>query len=94
MVEWPIFAGFAFIMLASGYKATDDIQDKMLLFSGSFLFWLATMYQWVIEASSKSNLTFVIIFFAPWMLSFAWFMQALGAYVDGMRMKRDPFAEQ
>jgi len=94
MVEWPIFTGFAFIMLAAGYKLTNDVQDKMLLFSGSFMFWLATMYQWIVENISDSNLMLIFIFVAPWMLSFAWFMQALGAYVDQMGRKRDPFAEQ
>ena len=86
-VEWTMFTLIAFTLHAYGYKAAHTPQDKILFYLGAFVFWSASMYQWVYDHTA-TNWQLVIVLVAPWMASFAWFMQALGAYVDDMDPKR------
>lgn len=93
--EWTVFTFIALAMQVTGYAYTKKPNEQMLLYGGAFLFWIGSIGQWVIDhAGSGSLLLGVTVLIAPWMASFAWFMQALAEQVDQARAgKRDPFAE-
>lgn len=88
-VEWTLFTVIAISLLAIGYRQTEKLNERMLMFAGSFLFWLASIWQWVVDQTGTNSLMLVLVLIAPLMLSFAWFMQALGAYVDRINSKAD-----
>jgi len=90
-VEWTVFTLIALATLAVGYMHRDT-NEQLLLFGASFLFWIGSMAQWIFDHGGQANLMLgIIITIAPLFVSFAWFMQALGAYIDQMGSKRNPF---
>jgi len=81
-VEWTVFTLIALTALVVGYIHRDT-SEQLILFGASFLFWVGSMAQWMYDHSGQANLMLgIIITVAPLFASFAWFMQALGAYVD------------
>ena len=84
-VEWTVFTLVGLTTLAVGYMHRRDTSEQLILFGASFLFWIGSMAQWMYDHSGQANLMLgIIITVAPLFASFAWFMQALGAYVDSI----------
>lgn len=84
-MELLIFCAAGFILTAYGYKSF-DVEKRMLGFGFGGISWLASMYMWVLNHSG-GDWGLVIALLAPFLACFAWFMQSLGAYVDGMGQK-------
>ena len=84
-VEWTVFTLVGLTTLSLGYMYRRDNREQLILFGASFIFWIGSTAQWMYDHAGAGNLMLgIIINIAPLFVSFAWFMQALGAYVDQM----------
>lgn len=87
-LELLIFVALASACTYIGYT-TPVLGQKMVGYFTAMLFWLASMYQWII--SNPGSWGLILAFLAPFMVSWAYGMQSLGAYVDRINSKADPF---
>lgn len=87
-VEWALFFTVATITLVYGYK-TANLMERMTAFSAAALFWIASLYMWVNDHTGTVILMGAIVHLAPFLASFAWFMQSLGTYIDKINSKED-----
>lgn len=77
-VQWELFTIFAALLIYNGYTNKNP-GEKMLRFSLSFLFWIASLSTWISDGNSYVPMLALI---APTLLSLVWALQALGAYTD------------
>lgn len=87
-VEWTLFTCIAFGLTIAAYRYTQDIQDKLLAYGFGIIFWIAALGMWIFDQTGAIRLFGVLPHFAGLTACFAWFMQALGAYIDDFGHKK------
>jgi len=80
-IELLIFVALGCACLYVGYT-TGELGNKIGAYFMSLIFWVSSMYQWIV--SNPSSYGLILAFFAPFLWGFAQGMHALGAYVDQM----------
>ena len=86
-VEWELFTIFAAILTYSGYSLKVP-GERMVRFGVSFLFWLASLSQWISDGGGYVPMLALI---APTLMSMVWMVQALGQVTD-RPMKKDIYS--
>jgi hypothetical protein len=81
-VEWTLFTCIAFTLITAAYRYTSDIQDQLITYGFSLIFWIAALGMWIYDQTGAIRLFGVLPHFAGLTASFAWFMQTLGEYID------------
>jgi len=80
-IELLIFVALGCACLYVGYT-TGELGNKIGAYFMSLIFWVSSMYQWIV--SNPSSYGLILAFLAPFLWGFAQGMHALGAYVDQM----------
>ena len=86
-IEWELFTILAAITLYSGY-VTHEPGDKMLRCGFSFIFWIASLSQWI---SDSGGFVPMLALIAPTMISLVYMVQALGEVTD-QPVKKDIYS--
>ena len=78
MVEWFVFTGIASYLIYDGYnqEATSDKSIRLFL---SFLFWVASGYQWNLDHPGSD---LMLVHVAMILLSLFWSLASMGHVID------------
>lgn len=88
-MELLIFTALGSICLYIGYTVP-SFTNKVGAYFMSCVFWVASMYQWIV--SNPNSYGLILAFFAPFLWGFTQGMHSLAALIDtSMAGKRDPF---
>lgn len=85
-LELLIFVALGSACLYIGYT-TAALGNKIGAYFMSCLFWVSSMYQWIV--SNPNSYGLILAFFAPFIWGASQGMHALGAYVDRIGSKRN-----
>lgn len=77
-IEWELFTIFGAILIYHGYTLKTP-GERMLRFAVSFLFWVASLSQWIADGGGYVPMLAMI---APTIMSLIWTVQALGEATD------------
>jgi len=88
-VEWFLFTAIASATLYMGYVRQVG-GEKLTYYGFSVIFWMASMYMWIVDHSGQATQILVLALIAPFLASLVWAVQSFGKVLDQPE-KRDPF---
>ena len=77
-IEWELFTIFGAILIYHGYTLKNP-NEKMLRFGVAFIFWIASLSQWITDGGGYVPMLAMI---APTMMSLIWTLQSLAQVTD------------